>query len=411
MRIIIPSFCLVFALQIQASCFSRILSKLWPPRLSHGGPISGTSSPVQKDTAAESNKETSPVTSGAVDTEPWTHTGYEPITDDIRPGLLLRKHSLDEHSRVEMIPRHCEMPNGSNQLPIEERSEIYRGSGSDMGSTIYMGYVTASHPGYVGYVGLRKAIDEGRLDIAVDLVKQDEELGEVGVKYVIRKHNDPDLIASFVNQTNQANASTLDELGRESSIETSKKVLEKVVFPQQALVDLASSYASYPETFLVLLNKIVKPEDQEKAVEKGIEKLVYMPIATSRLLNALKGKTFRSERLEYIAIQKAFMEGVKSGRVDHLPTDICNHAAITPELYADALIVTAGLGKYNPMRKFLLKQADRYDLEAVKEKAGYADLKADFRGAIEEALKTAAPGGTRTRAYDIQTVEKAERNL
>ena len=92
----------------------------------------------------------------------------------------------------------------------------------------------------------------------------------------------------------------------------------------------------------MLLNKIVKPEDQEKVVEKAIERLVDMPTETSPLLNALKGKTFRSERLEYLAIQKAFMEGVKSGRVDLLPEDICNHAAITPELYADALIVTAG---------------------------------------------------------------------
>ena len=158
----------------------------------------------------------------------------------------------------------------------------------------------------------------------------------------------------------------------------------------------------------MLLNKIVKPEDQEKAVEKAIERLVYDATETSPLLNALKGKTFRSERLEHLAIQKAFMEGVKSGRVDLLPKDICKHAAITPELYADALIVTAGWGKYNDMRQFLLKQADRYDLEAVKEKAGYADLNAEFRDAIEKALKTAAPGGTRTRTYDIQTVEKAE---
>ena len=69
--------------------------------------------------------------------------------------------------------------------------------------------------------------------------------------------------------------------------------------------------ASSPETFLVLLNKIVKPEDQEKAVENAIERLVRYYKETSPLLNALKGKTFRSERLEYLAIQKAFMEGVK----------------------------------------------------------------------------------------------------
>ena len=54
-------------------------------------------------------------------------------------------------------------------------------------SAICVGYVTASYPGYVGYVGLRRAIDEGRLDIAVELGKQDEALGEAGVRYVIRK--------------------------------------------------------------------------------------------------------------------------------------------------------------------------------------------------------------------------------
>ena len=60
------------------------------------------------------------------------------------------------------------------------------------------------------------------------------------------------------------------------------------------------------------------------------------------------------------------------------------------------------------MRRFLLKRADRYDLEAVKEKEGYEDLKLEFRDAIEKALEKTAPGGTRTRTYDIQTVEKAE---
>ena len=269
-------------------------------------------------------------------------------------------------------------------------------------SVICVGYVIASHPDYVGSGGLYRAIDEGRLDIAVDLGKRDETLGRVGVECVIGKH-DPDLIASFVNQANQANARTLNRLWNRSSIETVEKVLDKVDFPQQALVDLASSYELVPKpvTFLVLLNKIVKPEDQEKVVEKHIERLVLLPDVISSLLNALKGKTFRSERLEHLAIQKAFMEGVKHGRVDILPTDICNHAAITPELYADALIVVAAKSwAYSNMRRFLLKQADRYDLEAVKSKVGYAYLKPEFRDAIEKALKTALPGGTRTRAYE-----------
>ena len=98
----------------------------------------------------------------------------------------------------------------------------------------------------------------------------------------------------------------------------------------------------------MLLNKIVKPGDQEKVVEKSIEQLVHSYSGTSPLLNNLKGKTFRSERLEYLAIQKAFMEGVKRARVTFLPMDSCGHAAITPELYADALILTAKWGSIIP---------------------------------------------------------------
>ena len=64
-----------------------------------------------------------------------------------------------------------------------------------------------------------------------------------------------------------------------------------------------------------------------------------------------------STRKEPFAIQKAFMEGVKSGIVDHLPEDICNHAAITPELYADALIVTAEWGKYRWHASILTKES------------------------------------------------------
>ena len=54
-------------------------------------------------------------------------------------------------------------------------------------SAICVGYVTASDPGYVGYDGLFRAIDDGRLDIAVELCNQDEALVKDGVSYVIGK--------------------------------------------------------------------------------------------------------------------------------------------------------------------------------------------------------------------------------
>ena len=187
-------------------------------------------------------------------------------------------------------------------------------------------------------------------------------------------------------------------------------MLEKVDFPQQVLVVEASyGVASRADKFLVLLNKIVKPEDQEKAVEKGIERLVRGNKKTSPLLNALKGRTFRSERVEQLAIQKAFMEGVKSKRGYRLPDDICNHAAITPEVYAKALIVVADRRICDDMREFLLENADRSDLRAVKEKAVYADLNFEFRDAIERALKRAMLRGT--RVGDIERAKIAKKTL
>ena len=109
-------------------------------------------------------------------------------------------------------------------------------------SVICVGYVSASDPDYVGYFDFRCAIDKGRLDIAVGLVKQDETLGAWGVGHMVRKHSGPDFIANFVNQTNQANAHTLDEIWRKSPIETFEQVLEKVDFPQQVFVDFAATY-------------------------------------------------------------------------------------------------------------------------------------------------------------------------
>ena len=95
-------------------------------------------------------------------------------------------------------------------------------------SAICMGYVTASYLGYVGYDGLCDAIRGGRLDIAVDLGKQDEALGKKGIEDMIRKR-DPDLIANFVNETNQANARTLEKLWRKSSMKPLKKFLIKSI--------------------------------------------------------------------------------------------------------------------------------------------------------------------------------------
>ena len=185
-------------------------------------------------------------------------------------------------------------------------------------------------------------------ETVIRLCERDKSVCEKGTTYVLEKKA-PSFIADFITKTNQANAGTLKELWYKP-VEIVEQVLEKVNFPQQVLVDFPSSYnvVYYSEKFPVLLSKIVEPGDQEEVVEKFIERLADEGFSTSPLLNALKGKTFRSERLEYLATQKAFMGGVKRNRVYPRPENICEHAAITPELYADALIVTVGWGRIIP---------------------------------------------------------------
>jgi hypothetical protein len=54
----------------------------------------------------------------------------------------------------------------------------------------------------------------------------------------------------------------------------------------------------------------------------------------------------------------------------------------------------------------LLKRADRYDLQAVKESESYAILGSHFHAAIDKALGTAKPGGTRTRDIERAKIVK-----
>ena len=50
-------------------------------------------------------------------------------------------------------------------------------------------------------------------------------------------------------------------------------------------------------------------------------------------------------------------------------------------------------------------------MQAVNDNDGYADLILPFRTAIENALEIAKPGGTRTRAYDIQSAKKTKKEF
>ena len=114
---------------------------------------------------------------------------------------------------------------------------------------IFMKCITAS---YIGWGGLCDAIDEGKLEIAIKLCKENNSLCEGGVRYVI-KRGDSGIIADFINQTDQVNALSLSELWMESSVVVIENVLGRVNFSQKDLIKEASSIVLLcnPENFIV----------------------------------------------------------------------------------------------------------------------------------------------------------------
>ena len=163
------------------------------------------------------------------------------------------------------------------------------------------------------------------------------------------------------------------------------------------LTDYRPELAGSPEKFFRVLDKIKEPRSQESAVRRGVKNLfeagkhdLVVP-----LVNALGKRTFKSDRLKDVAIQKAFREGAHRGNQDIVEL-YCEHPAITSEEYAYGLYQSWNDGKPNQAFPFLLKQADQGDLDKAKEE--YADKDYEkFRQAIDKAPKTVPPAGSRHR--------------
>lgn len=178
-------------------------------------------------------------------------------------------------------------------------------------SAIFVSYVISSE---FSDTELGKAINNKDLEAIRTLWSWDDRLSRRAIDYVTEKH-DPDFLAKFIYVTGHNDVTTLVEICKIRTAEEVEKVLENVHFSQEDLVDRAAYHASWGETdkLLVLLDNIITPEDQEAAVERGVENLLYY----SRLkylvplLDTLKSKTFRSKRLVEIAIQKVSEGGVK----------------------------------------------------------------------------------------------------
>ena len=191
------------------------------------------------------------------------------------------------------------------------------------------------------------------------------------------------------------------------------EVLARINYNDNDLWDLTNfrpEMAGSPEKFIRLLDKIQKPENQEWAVREGVRSLFVAGRhdLVAPLVNALGKRIFNGESLKEEAIQWMFYEGAWRGNQDIMET-YCEHPAITPEVYVDVLNASWNNGKPNQVFQFLLGQADQEDLNGAKKKYPH-EYHAKFRLAIDKALETAPPAGSKHSRFAEKTKEEHHRH-
>ena len=132
----------------------------------------------------------------------------------------------------------------------------------------------------------------------------------------------------------------------------------------------SADLACMPQRFTYLLKKIDDKEEQEWAVEYGVNALFdeNKTECLDPLLTALSEGTFLSKDLENIAIRKAFRKAsfYQDDRT-LLAKRFFDHPAISAKDYSNALYNSYDYGgKTKELFHWLLARADRQDLETVK---------------------------------------------
>ena len=251
-----------------------------------------------------------------------------------------------------------------------------------------------------------KAIDEGNLETAVELCEQKEDLCYKELEYAIET-KDSDFIVNFIKQSERIDEWAVVALYMKGSKETREKVFGEIGFGQITLKVAAESseLMCSPEKLFDLLGRIKTSEGQEDAIDGGIW-VLFKEKRTDcfdSLLAALKGKEFLNKHLEEVAIREAFEAGVYH-HDDMWVERFFDHPAVTSEVYVHGLVCSGDDNAQDPVFKWLLAEADRADLQTIQSDEYYADRNTEFHDAVEQALRTASPAGSRP-----STPEKAKR--
>ena len=276
------------------------------------------------------------------------------------------------------------------------RSEIVScadsGNDTESGDTLGVGFRKAVDGRNFGWLRANWWIWEDRKDLLDDVIAK-------GADFIVR----------FIQNVGSAKDCVLAALFDKGEKGMIAGVLRRIKYGDwniSYLSEYRPELAGSPEKFFRVLDKIECPWNQEGAVRVGVAGLfkagrhdLVVP-----LVNALGKETFKSDRLQEEAIQKAFEEGTRRGNQDIVGV-YYEHSMITSREYANGLHWSWHDGKPNQVFPFLLEQADQGDLDGAKEKYAGEDYE-NFCQAIDKAPKPIPPAGSR-----IISVEKVQHVL
>lgn len=268
-------------------------------------------------------------------------------------------------------------------------------------SALVAGCVTAST---FDQTDLGMAIKEGDLDTAVTLYRKDMYNQDEGIKYVI-ENMCPDFIASFLQSVNSVCGRTLAMLYEKRSGGVVEEVLEKIKFSQEDIALAASRPNTMlsPKKFIDLYRKLDSRKDQDIAFA-GI-KILSDNYSTREcidpLLREVEETDLLSDSAKEVPIHMLFMHDPVNDTA-RWGKRFCNYSEITCQIYAKRLFL---YGKFHlgfEAVKLLFAEADKADLQALKDMDGYMKKMSEFRTYIDTLMSEAAPGGSRYRQKFVE---------
>jgi len=407
MRIFALSLYLLFSLQVQASFLWK-----WSEAISSTlfGQQAKVSSPVDGDDATGPNRSSSE--GGAYSRSQGAVRRSVP-----EEGVITEKDSADEAYEEMMrgatsTAQSVISPSGAHVQPVV--NELVRQPDAERSIPNHRSESGQESPDTSGF---KSAIEKGDVEAAkVIFDKGNEEEKKYYGEYLISLGRER-LVGLIKRSSGNDKYWLLSIIMLYAEEGLINEVFKEVEPSDVAWIVIAcnADLACAPAKFINILKRITGRRWQKEAVKGGVEKLFdsNKTECINPLLSALESNTSLDQEVKDSAVKYAFLKAslhATDNRAASLAKAYYNHSAILAGNYSDALyLFYEKEDSKHELFYWLLKEADIGDLEAVKNNEEWKYMFNEFKEAINEALKTAKPAGTRTMLHhDIQVTEKAE---